>query len=204
MRVALASSEPLLQRVGRILKAHEAVETVGYWAESTRSASVYVCLIAGVDAELAASRGMMVVSPESHQLRGLQKASMESLAHVLAVLDGGEPTLVATARPGGRSGRTVVRYPAPVGRRMGTRGDDGVVRARSGALVSALVVELSTGSRFGVVDDPQFLDAACLAAGALACPRDISRTVKPADVAADYLEALQWAGVVVAGAVGAA
>ncbi|MDH3307549.1 MAG: hypothetical protein OEO77_08555 [Acidimicrobiia bacterium] len=199
MRVALAPDEPLLQRVGRILRAHDSVENVGYWAESTRSADFFVGLETDHRAELASARGAMVVTGDHHGLRGMEGVSVESLGSVLAAVEGSTVSSVSIASPGGRSGRIPTTFPAPVGRRLGSKGDDGIVRARSGAMVTALVVECSTGSRFAVVDDPQFLAAVCLAAAVLACPREASRTLQTADVAGGFLEAVQWAGVVIAG-----
>lgn len=198
MNIALAPDEPLLRRVGKVLQAHARVDSVGYWAESTRQADVYVVIDAGDEAAVAASRGAQVVSAGHQSVPGLHRASLDGLADALAAAVGSTVAQLATALPGGRSGRIKVEYPSPIGRRYAVRTHDGVLQARSGAVLAAAVVDLADGGRLAVLDEPDFLATACLAAGVLAVPERDGRVVEPMDVAVAYLEAITWLGVVVA------
>lgn len=202
MNIALAPNEPLLRRVGKVIQAHPRVDSVGYWAESTRQADIYVVIEAGDEAAIAASRGAQVVSAGRQTVPGLHRASLDGLADALAEAVGSTVARLATALPGGRSGRIKVDYPSPIGRRYAVRSDDGVLQARSGHVLAAAVIDLADGGRLAVLDEPDFLAAACLAAGVLAMPDRDGRVVEPKDVAVAYLEAITWLGVVVAEAAG--
>lgn len=114
--------------------------------------------------------------------------------------EGSDILKVAIAHPGGPSiGTTVVDFPKPVGRLKGTVLLDDpfrvVVAATADTWASALI-ESNTGDR-ALVDDNNFLQAICLAAGvALVPPAGI---VKVWDMPDPYLAKAEEMGLVAAG-----
>ncbi len=186
--------------MSRVLTADPAIDSVSYW-DGRSDTDV---IVAYADDEATSHAPRFVVTADEHfDGAGLANCNPKGLAGALARVLGGTVEHLSWAKPGVARGSEAVRFPDPVGLRYGSIIDQTLTLAPAGSAISSIVVDVTTdgGSiRFGVVDDAEFLAAVCWAAGVIAAGSVIESGDKltPTEVAGEYLQACQNAGIVIA------
>ena len=208
MNVAVGTSSPLLQRVIRVLEADASIASIG------RDVADPKVLIAYADDPAVSTTSALVVTPdETSPQPSIVRCAPLGLADALVSVIGGTLVDVAWATPGTPRGPESVQFPPPIGTRQGTRLSPTHVRASSGSTLGALMVSIDRGTAvetYGIVDNAEFMAAACWAAGAsvaagLTTTTDRAETneiaqptTEPVDHAEQYIAACQAAGLVIA------
>jgi hypothetical protein len=200
VNVTLSRRTPLLSRVSRVLTADPAIDSVSYW-DGRSDTDV---IVAYADDEAANHAPRFVVTVDEHlDCAGLTNCNPKGLAGALARVSGGTVEHLSWAKPGAARGSEAVQFPDPVGLRYGSIINHTLTLTPAGSAVSSIMVDITTDNgpiRYGVVDDAEFLAAVCWAAGVVAAGSVIASGEKltPTEVADEYLQACQNAGIVIA------
>ena len=200
MNVTLSRRTPLLQRVSRVLAGDPAITSVGYW-DGPSDTDV---IAAYADDEAAIDAPRFVVTSDDHlDSPGLISCNPQGLAGALARVADGTLGHLSWAKPGASRGDQPVLFPDPVRLRYGSVLTSELTVAPAGSAVAAIVVDITTKQgpiRYAVVDDAEFLSAVCWAAGVIAAGSvlESGQRLTPTEVAGEYVQACQDAGIVFA------
>ncbi len=136
-------------------------------------------------------RGIVVVAGDSER-PGITHASLEGLARSLVERLGGSAAAVWTSRGSPKRTGTVFHFPQPVGIVRGKPGNTPTDGRFAGA--GAFGFDRS----IVCVDDRPFMEAICMAAGAAIATPDLTAPTPVWERAAEYVEACERLGLVLA------